>query len=369
MPDPKDTSKWQRTKKILWESNLNAPIRGAYDLMNASYADLAGGDAKTTERLAGKSFDAAAGVTGGSVAAPKPRGSLTMGANRGPRPARGIKSGSMRQRALDDLKQGPKQPSVEAKDVKAGSMRQKALDDLKQGPKKPVKAADMKSGGARATFLKKAGDPTASRKPRPGEKKFIGPENKPKPGDKKFIGPMEKPKPGDKNFIGPKNKPAPGEKDFIGPMKGSSAPQKRTFGKVKAGAAAGAGLLGYATYKSANQPKAGGQTTSASAPRDDRASSKSGGTSSASDFKSKLQGQKVPGSPTSTERKPVKAAGDKSRYKPKIAKAEKPMTNFERMKARQYEKEGYGGRSMTSSGAKAQVQKERGFKFKDLFKK
>lgn len=44
------------------------------------------------------------------------------------------------------------------------------------------------------------------------------------------------------------------------------------------------------------------------------------------------------------------------------------MTNFERQKARQLEKEGYGGRSMTREGAKKQVMKERSYKFKDLFK-
>lgn len=79
-----------------------------------------------------------------------------------------------------------------------------------------------------------------------------------------------------------------------------------------------------------------------------------------SDFaKKSLQGRKAGGS--SAAKAPAKA-GDKSRM------ANKPMSNFERMKARQYEKEGYGGRSMTAEKAKAQVRKERGYKFKDLFK-
>lgn len=54
-----------------------------------------------------------------------------------------------------------------------------------------------------------------------------------------------------------------------------------------------------------------------------------------------------------------KAASDKSRVSGK-------MTNFERMKARQYEKEGYGGRSLTAEGAKAQVARERGYKLPSL---
>ena len=38
------------------------------------------------------------------------------------------------------------------------------------------------------------------------------------------------------------------------------------------------------------------------------------------------------------------------------------MSAFERMKARQYEKEGYGGRAMTAAQARARVEKERGSK-------
>lgn len=384
MPDPKDTSKTQRIKKILWESTLNAPIRGAYNLMNTSYDDLVAGDAKTTERIAGDSLEAAGGVTAGSAFVPKPRGAVTMGANRGgggPHPAKRV---------------GPK------------SMRQKTLDDLKQGPKMPVKARGVEPGGARATFLKdaktRAGVPT--RKARPGEKAFIGPMNKPKAGEKGFIGPSPKPQAGDKKFIGPVNKPKPGgknfigperrvpqagDKDFIGPQR--KAPQagdkdfigpqrkvpksgdkdfigptrpdkKRTFGnKMKAGAAAGAGLLGYASYRNADKPKA----EKKEAPRDDRASQLTSKSDKAAEFRKKQQGMKVEGSPTNPDKSSgTKKAGDKSRA---ANKPEKKMSNFERMKQRQYEKEGYGGRSMTSKGAKERVKTERGFKFKDLFKK
>lgn len=63
-----------------------------------------------------------------------------------------------------------------------------------------------------------------------------------------------------------------------------------------------------------------------------------------------------------------KKAGDKSsqagKAKPTSATGTpaKKMTAFERQKARMYEKEGYGGRSMTAAQAKARVEKERGQK-------
>lgn len=174
-------------------------------------------------------------------------------------------------------------------------------------------------------------------------------------------------------------------------------------GKLALGAgAAGAAAAGYAGYKkagsaSADEPRANvgmrrkgnafaksGPVAAAKemykgAPRqiaavkaeiDERGKSKSksnsvGGTKNGpfkSDFaKKSLQG-----------RNPTKA-GDKSilagKAKPSAGGgASSPMSAFERQKVRQYEKEGYGGRSMTSAQAKARVQKERGFKFKDLFK-
>jgi len=83
-------------------------------------------------------------------------------------------------------------------------------------------------------------------------------------------------------------------------------------------------------------------------------------------FKSKfaegLQGQ-------NKKKSGSKAAPGNAPSKSGSSKASKPMSNFERQKQRKYEEEGYGGRSLTSSGAKARVQKERSYKFKDLFKK
>lgn len=133
-----------------------------------------------------------------------------------------------------------------------------------------------------------------------------------------------------------------------------------TKGKVAAaGLGAGAAALGYAAYKKADK-------ASATAPRDDRSSS--GGSAFNSEFGKKRQGQNVKGSPTNPATRSVKQAGDKSRLN-KSAAPVKKLNNFERMKMRQLEKEGFGGRSMTSARAKARVLKERDYKFADLFKR
>lgn len=154
----------------------------------------------------------------------------------------------------------------------------------------------------------------------------------------------------------------------------------RTFGDKGAGKGAGmstnakrmlaAGAVGgaaYGLYKGADKPKADDKAApKKEAPRDDRASQLSGSKSDkAAEFRKKQQGMKTPGSPTN----PNKSSGTKKAGNKSGAKPEKKMSNFERMKQRQYEKEGYGGRSMTSKGAKERVKTERGFKFKDLFKK
>jgi hypothetical protein len=111
-------------------------------------------------------------------------------------------------------------------------------------------------------------------------------------------------------------------------------------------------------------PKANSKLTGGA--RDDRASS---GSSKAKSFRDKQQGMKVDGSPTNPNKAGPKKATPKAGEKAPANKAEKPMSSFERMKKRQYEKEGYGGRSLTSRGAESRVKKERSYKFKDLFKK
>lgn len=69
---------------------------------------------------------------------------------------------------------------------------------------------------------------------------------------------------------------------------------------------------------------------------------------------------KVSGSMPKPERKAKSAASDKSRLAPK-------MTNFQRMKARQFEKEGVAGRSMTAAQAKRKAT-EKGSSVADLRK-
>jgi hypothetical protein len=161
-----------------------------------------------------------------------------------------------------------------------------------------------------------------------------------------------------------------GDKGQSGRIVGLSNKGKLALG----GGAAAAAAAGYQVA----QKSAAGKTDRESAqggggmryaPRDDRASS--GGNSfkpinrdNLSDKGKKTfdgkQGQ-------SKSKKPVaKKAVNKSSA---AAKPEKKMSNFERMKKRGYEKEGLGGRSMTSRGAESRVKKERSFKFKDLFKK
>lgn len=155
-----------------------------------------------------------------------------------------------------------------------------------------------------------------------------------------------------------------GDKGQSGRIVGLSNKGKLALG---AGAAGTAAML----YKAADKPKASDNKANnsklTSGARDDRASS---GSSKADAFKKKQQGMKTPGSPTNPDKSaPNKAGPKKADPKAPAKKAEKPMSSFERMKKRQYEKEGYGGRSMTSKGAESRVKKERSFKFKDLFAK
>lgn len=76
---PPMPSKWERTKQALWETNLNAPIRGIYNLMNADPYTLYTDEGAAGQQAAVDSFDAASGVTVGSMPMPKPANSLTMG--------------------------------------------------------------------------------------------------------------------------------------------------------------------------------------------------------------------------------------------------------------------------------------------------
>jgi len=73
---------WQGVGQALWDSNLNAPIRGVYNLMNADPYTLYTDTGAAGQQAAMDSFDAAGGVTVGSMPIPKPSNSLTMGIGR-----------------------------------------------------------------------------------------------------------------------------------------------------------------------------------------------------------------------------------------------------------------------------------------------
>lgn len=77
--DDEDPGKWEKLKQVLWESNLNAPVRGVYNLMNTPYDVLMGGPSPEFDRAVADSFDAAGGISVGSAVAPKPSNALNMG--------------------------------------------------------------------------------------------------------------------------------------------------------------------------------------------------------------------------------------------------------------------------------------------------
>jgi hypothetical protein len=139
--------------------------------------------------------------------------------------------------------------------------------------------------------------------------------------------------------------------------------------------ALGAGAAGTAAmlYKAADMPKASDNKANnsklTSGARDDRASSGGGSFKPINRDNLSEQGKKTfdgKQGQSKTKKPVVKKDGPKAGP---AKKAEKPMSNFERMKKRGYEKEGFGGRSVTSRGAESRVKKERSFKFKDLFAK
>ena len=352
MPDPKDTSKTQRIKKILWESNINTPIRGIYNLMNTPYEDLMGPDSPRKRKAVEDSFDVAASVTGGSAFAPKPKGSLTMGANRGkaPRSPTGAKMTSGRQKLMDKLETSRQ----------AGA---KARNTPKEGSK------------GRSGTLSERLEATRARPRTKKESEKFGPlvkreENLPAKQSRAVVKREDKlpAKRAEESRAvvkredrmpatqGSRSVATQGTRTFADKGSGS-----RLGTNLKRGAAAiGVGAATYGLYKGADKPSARQKES----PRDDRASSLSSKSEKAAAFKAKQQGMKSKGSPTNPST--PKKAGDKSRM---ANKPEKKFSNFERMKQRQYEKEGFGGRSMTSSKAKERVKTERGFKFKDLFKK
>lgn len=137
------------------------------------------------------------------------------------------------------------------------------------------------------------------------------------------------------------------------------------------GAGAGLGALGYALAPEANKAGASGSSSGDSKVYGGaRPGESTRGYGKAKPPKPKpkppMQGAKPPiPKPKPANRPDRKAApntaGDKFR-------ATKKMTNFERMKQSQYEKEGFGGRSLTAEGARKRVMQERKYKLFSGFK-
>ena len=77
--DDEDPGKWERVKQALWETNLNAPVRAVYNLMDTPYDVLMGDSGDAGQQAVADSFDAGAGLamTGGLLT--RPAGSIGMG--------------------------------------------------------------------------------------------------------------------------------------------------------------------------------------------------------------------------------------------------------------------------------------------------
>lgn len=284
--------------------------------------------------------------------------------------------------AMDAAKTAEK---VVAKGARMTPGRQRLMNTLEKSRQAGAKARNTfrKDSGTLTSRLDKA-KATRPSTPRDGEK--FGAlvkrgDNLPAKQGSRAVTPYKE---GSKGIT--KYRPQAGALAKIGAKAGDKGSGSRLGNILKYGAVGAAvGGAGYGLYQGADKPKAaqksgprddrassGGsaapKVAQKSGPRDDRASS-GAGSSKAKSFKDKQQGMKVKGSPTNPDKSGPKKDAPKGGAKAPAKKAEKPMSSFERMKKRQYEKEGYGGRSMTSRGAESRVKKERGFKFKDLFKK
>lgn len=77
--DDEDPGKWERVKQALWETNINAPVRAVYNLMNTPYDVLMGDSGDAGQQAVADSFDAAGGITVGGAMIPKPSNAMAMG--------------------------------------------------------------------------------------------------------------------------------------------------------------------------------------------------------------------------------------------------------------------------------------------------
>lgn len=300
------------------------------------------------------------------------------------------KSGEIETATMPPLVPGPTGVGRMIGGAIATAGRRKLMDTLNKSKEKGQKARTPKEGRTGGTFTDKIKN-TRTRERTPKEKEKFGPlvkrEDKlPATQGSRALtvaregkGDLQKYNPGGRS-VATQGTRTFGDKGQSGRIVGLSTKGKLAIG----GGAAAAAAAGYQTaQKSAagktdrESPQAGGGAKYA--PRDDRASS-GGSTAKAEDKKKKNvapinrdnlsdKGKKVfdgrQGQAKSKDKKPSSPVAGRQSSGRSSGKA----SPFERQKQRMYEKEGYGGRSMTPSKAKGQVKKERGYKFKDLFKK
>lgn len=287
---------------------------------------------------------------------------------RGARAAKDLKAGDMRSQVLN---KGKPQAAADA-----GGSRASFLEKAKKGEIKAKKtpAKDLKSGDQRSQILSDAKAKTAKAKPAKAEtaKTSKSPVKKneaaPRPAkDYQSNGSLRR------EFL---------DKVDKGEIRAKQTPgatsKVKTAAKIGAGAAAiGGGIIGYrAAGRSESQerkPSSPERRTFGDSGRrlsipGSRVTSEAktdigGGKASPKEkMKRQMQGtnpeKKKTSSSGTTPPKKIGSASDKSRL------ATKKPSNFERMKMRSYEKEAGVG----PSRARSKVSKERGYKFKDLFK-
>jgi hypothetical protein len=311
-------------------SNVGRPFRAIKNLMDDPPSLTGPIRREDIER----SFDAAGAATAGSMAGRRPRNSVGTGGR--PFKVKGAES------------------QVKVTQPKPGTSKfiGPAKPRAKKGEAKEA-AAPSKSSSARYSVSGAQQGYTGS-KPKPGSRGFIGPTRATQPGEKGFIGPRQPPRSGDKDFIGPANKPS-------SPKKGSSMAKKAG---IAGGATAAITGTYYATKKDSEPRKAFGgarpertgsypaSSRSSAGARPERpgyypaAKRKAAGTYTKSyDKKPASAAPAASGGAPKPKQKPARAASDKSSQAGK-------MNSFQRMKARQFEKEGVAGRSMTAAQAK-----------------
>lgn len=338
-------------------------------------------------------------IPGGGVAL---RGAKTLekaaevGAKLLPKLTRGAKTTEKAvETGVKALEYKPSVAAGAAKTAEKGAVmttgRKKLMDTLNKSKAAGEKArATPKGGGRRGTFSDKLeGTRTRPRTPKEGEK--FGAlvkkgDNLPAKQGTRAVTPYKEGSKGVTKYKAPGGAVTTFASKVADKGSGSRLGSALKYGAVSAAV----GGAGYGLYKGADKSKAtekkggisGGDsrmtpdTRKGTSPLNksespNKKSDSVGGTKSGpfkSDFaKKSLQGRKTKNQAHSEKNTGLKNSLG-STAKPKHSKA-KPMTAFERQKQRQYEKEGYGGRSMTSRSAESRVKKERGFKFKDLFKK